>query len=275
MAQEIWAGRSILKRFFHEFFIRIVEDTKETRSFLSFSKTEKDQEPYAPQILIFQGENGLGKTAAIAQCCTIVTDCGNESKIDVASIVIDFDDLFLKRSCVPSTARDLIESIFAQIQEKSSIEQYFVKYREYSDKLAKVEAAINRLQQDEWPLEKPEVLSGATGTTADQQYKDWLQKKLGHHDFDIFINNEKHRTEYFVKGLLDASVDIPFLLAFDSYEDIPAHLEVWLRRELITRIYESRSRIITIVSGAGHFHVFSGMIFLKGCFTHSIFPMTH
>jgi len=255
MGHELWAGKVLLKRIFREFFIRILEDTKETRSFLSFNKQSRDSEPISPQIILFQGENGLGKTGTVAQCISIVKEAGEEFKKSTGSVCIDFEDIFLNKSNTPSSVKEFTESIFIQIQKNSSVSHYFVKYREFTEKLVKIQAQVDIFMREDWPLEQKSVQTENADKEINQEqlYKNWLQKKLTRQEYDYFINQEKHRTDFFVKGFIEVSADIPTLIIFDSYECVPVTLEQWLRQEFLARVYEQRQRLITIISGYGHF----------------------
>lgn len=255
MGKELWTGRSVLKRFFREFFIRVLDDNKDTRSPRSSNKQSKELQSYSPQILIFQGENGLGKSSAITQCVSIVDELGIEFKKNAVSITVNFEELFLEKGCIPTSSKDLIEAIFAIIQKNSEVSQYFTKYKEFTEKSIKINAQIDYLLREEWPVElqSNSHIEGKDTQGVQHQYSSWLQKKLSKQDFDIFTNCEKHRTDLFVKGILDASVEVPLLLALDSCEYLPAALEIWFRQELIAKLYEKNHPLITIVSGYGNF----------------------
>lgn len=255
MGKELWTGRSVLKRFFREFFIRVLDDNKDSRSPRSSNKQSKELQSYSPQILIFQGENGLGKSSAITQCVSMVDELGIEYKRSAASIIIDFEEFFLEKGFIPTSSEDLIEAIFALIQKNSEISQYFTKYREFTEKSIKVNAQIEYLLREEWPVELQNISIRESDHNSDlqHQYSSWLQKKLSKQDFDIFTSNDKYHTDLFVKGILDASVEIPLLLAFDSSEYLPTALEIWFRTELIAKLYEKNNPIVTIVSGYGNF----------------------
>jgi tetratricopeptide (TPR) repeat protein len=255
MGKELWTGRSVLKRFFREFFIRVLDDIKESRSPRSSNRQSKELQSYSPQILIFQGENGLGKSSSIVQCASIVEELGIEYKKNTVSIIVDFEDIFLEKGCIPNSSKDMTEVIFAIIQKNSEISQYFTKYREFTEKSIKVNAQIDYLLREEWPVELQNISIGESKGTTDplHQYSNWLQKKLSKQDFDIFSNNDKYRTDFFIKGILDASMEVPLLLAFDSCEYLPRVLEIWLRQELIAKLYEKNHPLVTIVSGYGNF----------------------
>jgi tetratricopeptide (TPR) repeat protein len=256
MAQEIWAGRSLLKRFFREFFLRIAEGGKESKSFLSFSKQSREQELSSPQILIFQGENGLGKTSTISQCLSIVNEIGADLRKTVSSLVIDCESIFSNSPSVPSTPVELIDIIYEQIRNESAIVQYFVRYREFLEKYAKIKSQIELIKREDWIPDHFSSLSALNDTdklVSSEHYSNWLQKKLTRQEYDYFVNSDKFKTDFFIKGFIDASVDIPTLLVFDSYEFLPADLELWIRKEFITRLHEQRNPIMTLISGYGHF----------------------
>ncbi len=259
MAHEIWAGRLLLKKFFREFFLRIAEGSKDSRSFISFSKQSKDQEQSSPQIVIFQGENGLGKTATVSQCISIINDIGTDLKKTVSSLVINCESIFSHAPSVPSTPVELIDIIYEQIRNESAIVQYFVRYREFTEKYAKIKSQIELIKREDWIPDHFSSITSLNETDkliSSEHYSNWLQKKLTRQDYDHFINADKFKTDYFIKGFIDASVDIPTLLVFDSYEFIPAELELWVRKELISRLYEQHTSIMTLVSGCGHFSRF-------------------
>ncbi len=259
MAHEIWAGRLLLKKFFREFFLRIAEGSKDNRSFLSFSKQSRDQELSSPQIVIFQGENGLGKTSTISQCLSIINEIGTDLRKTVSSLIIDCESIFSHSPSVPSTPVELIDIIYEQIRNESVIVQYFVRYREFTEKYAKIKSQIELIKREDWIPDHFSSISSLNETdklVSSEHYSNWLQKKLTRQDYDYFVNADKFKTDYFIKGFIDASVDIPTLLVFDSYEFIPADLELWVRKELISRLYEQRNTIMTLVSGCGHFSRF-------------------
>jgi len=259
MAHELWAGRSVLKRFFREFFLRITEGSKESKSFLPFSKQSRDHELSSPQILIFQGENGLGKTSTISQCLSIVNDIGSDLRKTVSSLVIDCESIFSNSPSAPSTPVELIEIIYEKIRNESAIVQYFVRYREFLEKYAKIKSQIDLLKREGWIPDHFSSLSSLNDTdklVSSEHFASWLQKKLTRQEYDYFVNSDKFKTDFFIKGFIDASVDIPTLLVFDSYEYVPVDLELWIRKEFITRLYEQRNPIMTLVSGYGHFSRF-------------------
>ena len=255
MGKELWAGRSVLKRFFREFFVRVIDDSKDLRTSRSFTKQPKEQQSDSPQILIFQGENGLGKSSAITQCVSIVDELGIEFKKNTVSIVIDFEDIFLEKGCIPTSSKGLVETIFALIQKNKDIAQYFIKYKEFVEKSIKVTAQIDYLLREAWPVELQNNSNCKSEDISDSQlqYSSWLQKKLSKQDFDIFTNCDKHCTDLFAKGIIDASGEIPLLLAFDSCELLPTQLETWFRQELLAKLYEKSQPIVTIISGYGNF----------------------
>ncbi|MGE5670863.1 MAG: tetratricopeptide repeat protein, partial [Fibrobacterota bacterium] len=259
MAHEIWAGRSLLKRFFREFFLRITENGKENRSFLPFSKQSREQELSSPQIVIFQGENGLGKTSTISQCISIVNEIGADLRKTVSSLVIDCESIFSHSPSSPATPIELIDIIYEQIRNESAIVQYFVRYREFVEKYSKIRSQIELIKREDWVPDHFSSISSLDNTdklVSSEHYSNWLQKKLTRQDYDYFINADKFKTDFFIKGFIDASVDIPTLLVFDSYEFVPADLELWIRQEFITRLYEQRNPIMTLISGDGHFSRF-------------------
>jgi superkiller protein 3 len=256
MAHELWAGRSLLKRFFREFFLRIAESGKENKSFLSFSKQSREPELSSPQIIIFQGENGLGKTSTISQCISIINDIGADLRKTVSSLVIDCESIFSHAPSTPSTPVELIDIIYEQIRNESVIVQYFVRYREFVEKYAKINSQIELIKREEWVpdhFSSIALLDNTDKLVSSEHYLNWLQKRLTRQDFDYFINADKYKTDFFIKGFLDASVDIPTLIVFDSYEFVPAELELWIRQTFITRLYEQRNPIMTVISGYGHF----------------------
>lgn len=259
MAHEIWAGRSLLKRFFREFFLRLTESGKENRSFLSFSKQSREQDLSSPQIVIFQGENGLGKTSTISQCLSIVNEIGADLKKTVSTLVIDCESIFSHSASTPSTPVELIDIIYEQIRNESAIVQYFVRYREFVEKYAKIRSQIELIKREDWIPDHFSSISSLDNTDkliSSEHYLNWLQKKLTRQEYDYFINADKYKTDFFIKGFIDASVDIPTLIVFDSYEFIPAALELWIRQEFIARLYDQRNAIMTLVSGFGHFSRF-------------------
>src|SRR5512133_1774994 len=198
MAHEIWAGRSLLKRFFREFFLRITENGKENRSFLPFSKQSREQELSSPQIVIFQGENGLGKTSTISQCISIVNEIGADLRKTVSSLVIDCESIFSHSPSSPATPIELIDIIYEQIRNESAIVQYFVRYREFVEKYSKIRSQIELIKREDWVPDHFSSISSLDNTdklVSSEHYSNWLQKKLTRQDYDYFINADKFKTD--------------------------------------------------------------------------------
>lgn len=250
MGKDFWTDRSVLKRFFRDFFMSAIEDNKESRSFLSFNKQIKDQVSYSPQILIFQGEDGFGKTTSIAQCESIVEEIGTELKRPVTTINIDFEKIFTDSLFVPTDSKTLIDLMFSSFQNNSDISQYFNKYKDYKEKIKKISYQIETLINEEWPGEDQGSLEHSE-TAYQNFFSSWLLTKLSKQDFDLYTNADKFLSDSIVNGIIDASMDRPFLLSFDNYEYLPEKLELWFRQKFIKQIYEQKISVVTIISGNG------------------------
>ncbi len=250
MGKDFWTDRSVLKRFFRDFFMRAIEDSKESRSFLSFNKQIKDQESYSPQILIFQGEDGFGKTTSIAQCESIVEEIGAELKKPVTTINIDFEKIFTDNLFIPTDSEMLIDLMFNSFQNNSDISQYFSKYRDYKEKIKKISHQIETFINEEWPGENQEFI-GQSETSYQNSFSNWLLTRLSKQDWDLYTNTDKFLSDSIVNGIIDASMDRPFLLSFDNYECLPKELESWFRQKFIKQIYEQKISVVTIISGKG------------------------
>ncbi len=248
MGKELWTGSSVLKRLFREFFIRIADDNKDARSFRSFNKQSQELETYSPQIIVFEGENGLGKTTSIAQCVSMVEEIGNDLKKNIATVCIDFENFFLEKGLSPSSNKDLINSLFTIIQS-TSISHFFNRFKEYNEKIAKVSSQIELLIREEWPCASQNLVNTSDVNDTQILFITWLQKNLSKQDFEIYSKGDQNLINLFISSVIDVSMENPLLLCFDGYEYLPESLETWFREEFIRKIYEQKNPIITILSG--------------------------
>ena len=251
MGKEIFVGRSLLKRFFKVFFTQILEEGKDSRSFLSFRK-QRDQELLTPHIFLFYGEDGSGKSSALKQCIHLAQNVETESKKTIKKISLDFEEWYSDKCTIPSTRKELMNTLYEVFNNSTlEISSFFAKYEELSGKIAKISLKVDELRSDEWPRE-------ATGVPGDienpeYQYQEWLQKKLTKSELELLEKAEAKLTDALVNGLIETSSEYPVLFTIDNYEVLSSDLENWFRKDLLSRLYDQKNRILFVISGNSNF----------------------
>src|SRR5690554_166212 len=246
MGKELFEGRLLLKRFFKDYLIKIFDDGKETRSFLPFRNKQREQDSYSPKIILFSGENGLGKSSALNICIESAKEFADEQKKSVTGIVIDWDSWYLKKGFVPLTVRELTDSLFDIFSEKRyGISSYFSSYKNLSDKLKKISKLIEELKSDEWPRESQDI----PPENEPEEFNLWLQKKLKKQDLESFEKSESQLTNILIQGLKDCSCDSVVILSVDNYDYLSPELDEWFRTAFLSQICNDDTKIISIISG--------------------------
>jgi tetratricopeptide (TPR) repeat protein len=253
MRKEFFAGRSTLKRLFKDFFGRMIEDPKDSRSFLSFGK-QREQDPLSARILLFLGENGLGKSAAIKQCIGIAQDICSEAKKSVKVVNLDLDDWYQRKGRLPVTPKEFMEVLFEVVTEKEiGISQHFNRYKELVAKIEKLKDTEESLILDEWSRET--FLEPVSFEEPDlhKSCEQWVRNKFSKQDSELLEKADIKATELLSNGFADASAENPLIFAIDSFELLNSDIETWFRLQFLSRLHEQKNRILTIISGNNNF----------------------
>ncbi|HEX2959294.1 MAG TPA: hypothetical protein VHO70_20840, partial [Chitinispirillaceae bacterium] len=254
MKKEVFAGRLNLKRLFKEYFSSIIEDSKDTRSFLSFGKQQREQDTVSSKMLLFTGENGLGKSSAIKQCIKIAQDTASETKKNVKVIFLDLEEWFQRKGTLPLTPKEFMTILFEIVSEKDlGIAQYFSRYQELVSRIEKLSENEENIILDEWPREL--FLEPVSFEEAEihQSCEDWVRKKLSKQDMELLEKADLKATELLSNGFSEASMEYPVIFIIDSFELLNNDIENWFRQELLRRLHEQKNRLLTIVSGNSNF----------------------
>lgn len=249
MGKEIFVGRSILKRFFGELLAKLLDDGKESRTFLQFKK-QKDPDLNFPRIILFHGDYGLGKSTALNQCIQQASDYSAESKKSLNIINIDWEDWYYKNWSLPSNNIELMKALHEIFSnKKSAISGSFVRFDELHTKIKKISSKANELIRNEWKIDS--IDSDNAALPEQEQIKLWLQKKIPKQDLEILDKAESKLAEILITGLKEASSETAIILTIDNYEYLQDELEKWFRSEFLSRLCDLR--LVTIVSGTGNF----------------------
>lgn len=246
MGKENFVGRLLLKRFFREILGKLLDDGKDTRAFLQFKK-QKDQDLNFPRILLFHGENGLGKTTALNQCIELARDFCSDSKKSLSIINIDWDDWYCGKWSLPSNNLELMSALYQIFTNKNTgISGYFSRFEELHGKVQKISNRVNELIRNEWRRESTDITS--LEMPEQDQLKIWLQKKIPKQDLDILDKADTKLAEILINGLSEACNEAPVIISIDNYEYLQADVEKWFRTAFLNRL--SELRLITIISGS-------------------------
>ncbi|NLP01405.1 MAG: tetratricopeptide repeat protein [Fibrobacter sp.] len=248
MGKEIFTGRVLLTRFFKEFFLKALEESKDSRSFLPFRKQRDQEEIVNPRIFLFHGHDGLGKTSALNACIRVAEDAAEEAKKELNVIHIDWKQWYSEKCSIPGTPREFNNSLCTILTGKSlGIESCLANCKSISEKVQKLDDLLKNIAGDEWPKE---IFADSDPNTT---YNEWIQSKLTKQDIEFLGKSEDLRAEAIANGLAEASLENALILAIDSYEYLPPEIDQWLHRAFFGKIYNQKNRIITIVSGCNGF----------------------
>jgi tetratricopeptide (TPR) repeat protein len=254
MRKEVFAGRSTLKRIFKDFFSKMIEESKDSRSFLSFGKQREQGEPLSPKILLFTGENGLGKSSALKQCIKIAQDAGSESKKSVKIVSLDMEEWYQRKGRLPVTPKEFMSILFEVVSEKEiGLAQYFTRYQDLAGKIDKLAETEENVTIDEWAREL--FLEPVSFEDADlhKSCEQWVRKKFSKQEFDLLEKADIRSTELLANGFSEASSDCSIIFSIDSIELLNIDIEAWFRLQFLCRLYEQKNRTLTIISGSNNF----------------------
>jgi len=272
MQSEIFVGRRGFLRCFTESLGTLASDQKESKG--GRHKKPKDSRPEVPQLFIICGETGTGKTALVHQCIAAATDVGLETKKEITTISIDFEDPLFTRNILPFTPRMMVQYLSSVLSGPPyNLEDKLSEYTSVEQKLEQVVAGVSALRRDEWPStaagnepdgpaqkaasQTSDAVTGAPphARTARQEAEAAFlrrlreNKRLPEEDFDLFATADSRLTKALTNGLLALSADRPVLLAFDNLERVANPLVLdWLRSTFFGQIFEARSRVAAVVS---------------------------
>ncbi len=249
MGKEIYVGRLLLKRFFSDLLTKLLDDGKESRSFLQFKK-QKDPDTNFPRVLLFHGDYGLGKTTALNQCIEMASDFCEQSNKSLKIIKIDWEDWYYKNWSLPSNNIELMKALHEIFSAKSTgISSCFSRFEELHSRVKKTSSKADELIRNEW---KRDLLDpGFPELSEQEQIKLWLQKKIPKQDLEILDKAEGKLAEILITGLREATSETAIMLVIDNYEYLQQDMEKWFRSEFLNRLCDLR--LITIVSGTGQF----------------------
>jgi len=249
MGKEIFVGRLLLKRFFTELLGKLLDDGKESRTFLQFKK-QKDPDLNYPHILLFHGGYGLGKSTALDHCIQIAKDFCDESKKSLKIIKIDWEDWYYKNWSLPSNNIELMKALHEIFSGRNTgFASCFSRFEDLHSKVKKISSKANQLIRNEWKRDSLDL--DTMELSEEEQIKIFLQKKIPKQDLEILDKAESKLAEILITGLREASSETAIILVIDNYEYLQHDMEKWFRSEFLYRLCDLR--LITIVSGSGQF----------------------
>ena len=251
MSKEMVAGRTALKRSFRDFFIRSIDDGRDTRSFLPFRKQREALVP-PPWIFLFHGEECLGKTTAINYCIALAEEIALEFKRTIHTVSLDWDEWSFIKGNIPSTHLELMDTIADLFSEsKNELAAHFASYRKLSENFKK---NISRIQDIRKSYQLNQSLAPSPRDAGETEepglFSSVLKTMLPQQDIDLHENGEKKLVELLINGILNSSEDVPLILSLDGYDHIAPELEMWFRREILIKISERRTKLITFFGGS-------------------------
>lgn len=252
MGKDMFVGRSILKRLFKDFFSRIFDEGKDSRSFLSFGK-QRDQEFLSPRIMLFYGAGGYGKTSMIRQCCDAADEIATEIKRQVKIVNIDLEKIHFVDGKIISSEKDLMQALFECFSDKETgLGDYFHRFKDIDERYRSVFARTDEVMKEFWPQESIDN-SEEIGINQQEKLQDWLKERISGEDLEILGNTESRLTESLINGLIEASNDTSILFIVDGYELLNPSLETWFRQNFLAKIFNQKNKIFAIISGDNNF----------------------
>ncbi|MBN1577935.1 MAG: tetratricopeptide repeat protein [Chitinispirillaceae bacterium] len=251
MSKEIVAGRTALKRSFRDFFIRSIDDGRDTRSFLPFRKQREAPVP-PPWIFLFYGEECLGKTTAIDYCLALAEEIALEFKRPIHTISLDWEEWAFIKGNLPVSPVELMDTIADLFSEsKKDLATHFSSYRKLSESYKKNSSRVQEIfksYQLNQSLSNPSKESAETEDA--ELFPSVLRTMLPQQDIDLHENGEKKLTEVLINGILSSAEEVPLILSIDSYDHIAPELEQWFRNEMLGKIADRRTKLITFFGGS-------------------------
>jgi|GEM_PF-5268330 tetratricopeptide (TPR) repeat protein len=277
MPKDVFVGRKVLSQAFRESVLAVALEPKEPKG-LKLKKQKESQTVY-PQVFVFYGEAGTGKSAMVRQCVSIAAEVELETKKGLKTIVLDFEDPLFTRNVLPFTPRMMVHYLHTVLTDPAlGVADRFSEYLHVERRLEHVIAVVSALRRDEW-LKKPETdeaidLSEQPAQKAASQTADavngappharmarqeaeaaflrWLreEKRLPEEDCDLFENADYRLTKALVNGLVTLSAERPLLLAIDNLDRVanPNVLQ-WMRSVFLGRLFDRKNRVVAVVSG--------------------------
>ena len=222
MGKEIFIKCVLLTRFFKEFFLKALEESKDSRSFLPFRK-QRDQEIVNPCIFCFMAMMGRGRHRRLA-CIRVAEDAAKKQK-ELTVIHIDWKQWYSERCSIPGKPREFNDSLCMILTGKSlGIESCLANCKSIAEKARKLDDLLKNIAGDEWPKE---IFADSDQNTT---YNEWIQNKLTKQDIEFLGKSEDLRAEAIANGLAEASLENALILAIDSYEYLPPEIDQWLHR---------------------------------------------
>ncbi len=251
MGKETFTGRTLPISFFKDLFMKVLEESKDSRSFLSFRK-QREQDSASPRIFLFFGQDGLGKTSAINACIKNAQEAAEESKKELKIINVDWKQWYLENCSIPSSPKEIIDSLYSILIDKiPGIESHLVNCKSISEKYNSLEARIKDITSDEWPKE---VFSPSSFDPEEKtDYKQWLLEKLSAQEIELLQKSEEMRADALINVLIELSANDVIVLTIDSYEYLSTEADLWFREVFFNKIYSQKNRIFSIISGCSGF----------------------
>jgi tetratricopeptide (TPR) repeat protein len=276
MVKDVFVGRKALARDFEESLLAMVLEPKDAKGLRL--KKRKEAQPVFPQLFLFCGEAGLGRSAMVRQCLAIAESVEAEIKKGIKAITVDFDDPLFTRNILPFTPRMLIHHLHAAFTDPGlGIDETFAEYTHTEQRLDQVFARVSALRRDEClrtpqsdgefdlsegPAQKAasqtaDAVNGAppharmARQEAEAAFLRWLkdEKKLPDEDCDLFENADYRLTKALVNGIATLSAEHPVALMFDNVERVSnPMIEHWLRNVFLGSLFERKSRVVAVVS---------------------------
>lgn len=249
MSKEIFAGRSVLKRSFKEFFVQSMDEGKDSRSFLSFRK-QRDQKVPSPWIFFFHGDEGLGKSTAINLCLSVAEDSAAELKRSVKTVSIDWAEWNFFKGTLPQNRTELMDLLCEHFCSSNlGISGHFAAYRDLQKKLQKLRVTARDVIKNK---ELQEFLQAAQGGNKIPDFSSNardLYPFLSKPDSELYYNAEQRLTSALIEGLVAASLEEPLIISVDSYNLLSADLDTWFRRDLLSKLFDQKNRVIVLLAG--------------------------
>jgi tetratricopeptide (TPR) repeat protein len=277
MIKDVFVGRKVLCRDFEESLAAMVSEPKDEKGF--GPKKQKKARSIYPQLFLFYGEPGQGKSSMVRKCEGIARGLEAETKKTIKVVTVDFEDLRFTRNILQFTPIMFVRHLHAACTDpRLGMENRFSEFSNIEQQLDQVVEKVNALHRDEWLrvmedtqtfdlfegsspktlLQTSVSVNGASLRTgkgrqeAEAAFLSWLknEKKLPDADRDLFENTDFRFTKALVHGIVKLSAEQPMVILLDNVDRVNnPMIEHWLRDVFLGRLFERKNRVVVVVSG--------------------------